>query len=37
MTIPLTDEERASLVPSGRQTTFANRTHWPSIDEEFFE
>ena len=24
----LTDEERASLLPSGRQTTFANRTHW---------
>lgn len=24
----LTDEERASLLPSGRQTAFANRTHW---------
>lgn len=24
----LTDEERTSLLPSGRQTTFANRTHW---------
>ena len=24
----LSDEERASLLPSGRQTTFANRTHW---------
>ena len=24
----LTDEERALLLPSGRQTTFANRTHW---------
>ncbi len=24
----LTDEERAQLLPSGRQTTFANRVHW---------
>jgi restriction system protein len=24
----LSDEERAALLPSGRQTTFANRTHW---------
>lgn len=24
----LTDEERAELLPSGRQTTFANRAHW---------
>jgi restriction system protein len=24
----LSDEERATLLPSGRQTTFANRTHW---------
>jgi restriction system protein len=24
----LTDEERATLLPSGRQTTFANRVHW---------
>lgn len=24
----LTDEERASLLPSGRQPTIANRTHW---------
>ncbi len=24
----LTDEERSSLLPSGRQTTFANRVHW---------
>ncbi len=24
----LSDEERASLLPSGGQTTFANRTHW---------
>jgi restriction system protein len=24
----LTDEERAHLLPSGRQTTFANRVHW---------
>jgi restriction system protein len=24
----LSDDERAALLPSGRQTTFANRTHW---------
>ncbi|MCP4383666.1 MAG: restriction endonuclease [Hyphomicrobiales bacterium] len=24
----LTDEERAELLPSGKQTTFANRVHW---------
>jgi restriction system protein len=24
----LTDEERAELLPSGRQTTIANRVHW---------
>jgi restriction system protein len=24
----LTDEDRAEMVPSGRQTTFANRVHW---------
>lgn len=24
----LSDEERAELLPSGRQTTFANRAHW---------
>lgn len=24
----LSDEERAQLLPSGRQTTFANRVHW---------
>ncbi len=24
----LTDEDRAQLLPSGRQTTFANRVHW---------
>lgn len=24
----LTDEERSTLLPSGRQTTFANRVHW---------
>jgi restriction system protein len=24
----LTDDERAHLLPSGRQTTFANRVHW---------
>lgn len=24
----LTDEERAHLLPSGKQTTFANRVHW---------
>jgi len=24
----LTDEERSALLPSGRQTTFANRIHW---------
>ena len=24
----LTSEERSHLLPSGRQTTFANRTHW---------
>jgi restriction system protein len=24
----LTEEERRQLLPSGRQTTFANRTHW---------
>lgn len=24
----LTDEERSALLPSGRQTTFANRAHW---------
>lgn len=24
----LTDEERAQLLPSGKQTTFANRVHW---------
>lgn len=24
----LTDEDRAELLPSGRQTTFANRVHW---------
>jgi len=24
----LTPEERAQLLPSGRQTTFANRVHW---------
>jgi restriction system protein len=24
----LTEEERAQLLPSGRQTTFANRVHW---------
>jgi restriction system protein len=24
----LTDEERSALLPSGRQTTFANRVHW---------
>jgi restriction system protein len=28
MEFALNDEERASLLPSGRQTTFANRTHW---------
>lgn len=27
-TFALTDEERALLLPSGRQTTFANRVHW---------
>lgn len=24
----LTAEEKAELLPSGRQTTFANRVHW---------
>lgn len=24
----LSDNERAHLLPSGRQTTFANRVHW---------
>lgn len=24
----LTDEERSELLPSGKQTTFANRVHW---------
>ena len=24
----LTEEERAHLLPSGKQTTFANRVHW---------
>jgi restriction endonuclease Mrr len=24
----LTEDERAHLLPSGRQTTFANRVHW---------
>src|SRR5438552_19142510 len=24
----LTDEERAELLPSGKQTVFANRVHW---------
>ena len=24
----LTSDERAELLPSGKQTTFANRTHW---------
>ena len=24
----LTEEERADLLPSGKQTTFANRVHW---------
>lgn len=27
-TFTLTEEERAHLLPSGRQTTFANRVHW---------
>ncbi|NQW46466.1 MAG: restriction endonuclease [Planctomycetes bacterium] len=26
--LKLTDEERATLLPSGKQTTFANRVHW---------
>ena len=28
MEFALTAEERSQLLPSGRQTTFANRTHW---------
>ena len=24
----LTEEERSELLPSGKQTTFANRVHW---------
>jgi restriction system protein len=27
-TLALTDEDRAEMVPSGKQTTFANRVHW---------
>jgi restriction system protein len=26
--LALTDEERAQLLPSGRQALFANRVHW---------
>jgi restriction system protein len=27
-TLQLTDQERAELLPSGKQTTFSNRVHW---------